>query len=115
PALGNSDSFIGSPAFDRRFRHALSNFPASALRLERGFADIKPFLAELSRLQHQKILFVLRQDTSAPNVERSFHLQAIALWLLAGLTGVVLVLVFGQTLARQTFLESNENPALRSL
>src|SRR5205823_999472 len=115
PPQFGTPSILASAAFDRTYRHTFSNFTADAIRLKRGFADIDPFLNGLHRFQGKKILFPLRQDTSAPNVERSFHLQSIALWLLAGLMAVVVILVFGQTLARQTYLESDENPALRSL
>jgi hypothetical protein len=37
------------------------------------------------------------------------------LWLLAGLAGMAFVLIFGQTLARQVFLEADDHPSLRAL
>jgi hypothetical protein len=61
------------------------------------------------------VVFLFRQIDQARNIERSFHLQAVALWLLAAVTSLVTILVFSQTLARQTFLESVEYPTLRSL
>ena len=103
PFLTDTPGAIMSPAFARLHRGELAGFPVSLVRLKRGFTDIPPFLDGLHRLAHHKVLFIERQDNQAANVQRSFHLQAIALWLLAGLTGVVAILVFGQTLARQTF------------
>jgi predicted lysophospholipase L1 biosynthesis ABC-type transport system permease subunit len=114
PFLTDTPGALMSPGFAPAHRD-LAGFPASLVRLQRGFADIPSFLDGLHRLAHHKVLFIERQDSQAANVQRSFHLQAIALWLLAGLTGLVAILVLGQTLARQTFLESDENPTLSSL
>jgi ABC-type lipoprotein release transport system permease subunit len=115
PFLTETPGALMSPAFARVHGSDLGGFSVSLVRLRRGFADIPSFLGGLHRLAHHKVLFIERQDNQAANVQRSFHLQAVALWLLAGLTGVVALLVFGQTLARQTFLESNENTTLSSL
>jgi hypothetical protein len=115
PTLTDTPTPIVSRAFDTKYRGKLFAFDVSAVRLKGGFADIPAFLDGITRLTHGKPLFTLRQDTQAANVERSFHLQAVALWLMAGLTALVVLLVFSQTLARQTFLESGENPTLSSL
>ncbi len=53
--------------------------------------------------------------TQAANTERSIHLQAVALWLVAALLAVISVLVLGQLLARMSFLDSVEYAALRAL
>ena len=115
PTLTDIPSPIVSRAFDERYHGEFQSFAVASVRLRHGFADIPSFLAGVSRLTGGKPLFTERQDTQAANVERSFHLQAVALWLMAGLTALVVLLVFGQTLARQTFLESGENPTLSSL
>jgi putative ABC transport system permease protein len=115
PTLTDIPGPIMSRAFDDKYHAEFQNFPVATVRLKGGFADIPRFLDGITKLTHGKPLFTLRQDTQAANVERSFHLQAVALWLMAGLTALVVLLVFSQTLARQTFLESNENPTLNSL
>jgi ABC-type lipoprotein release transport system permease subunit len=115
PALGNTPAFLASHAFDRKSHAVLDAAQALLVRLRHGFADLPAFVRGAHRLVGHKLLFVLRQDASAKNVDRSLHLQAIALWLLAGLTALVTLLVFGQTLARQTTLESTENGTLGSL
>jgi putative ABC transport system permease protein len=115
PTLTDTPTPIVSRAFDEKWRGELTVIDVAGVRLRNGFADIPAFLQGIARLTHGKPLFTLRQDTQAANVERSFHLQAIALWLMAGLTALVVLLVFSQTLARQTFLESGENPTLSSL
>ena len=53
--------------------------------------------------------------TQAANTERSIHLQAVALWLVAALLAVISVLVLGQLLARMSFLDSVEYRTLRAL
>ena len=53
--------------------------------------------------------------TQAANTERSIHLQAVALWLVAALLAAISVLVLGQLLARMSFLDSVEYAALRTL
>jgi hypothetical protein len=54
-------------------------------------------------------------DVQAKVVRRAIHLQAIALWLLAGLIGVLWLLLCGQLVARQAGLQASENPALRAI
>jgi putative ABC transport system permease protein len=57
---------------------------------------------------------VSNKDLEA-GTRRSFHLQAIALWLLGGLIAIVCMLIFGQSIARQVTIESADAPALRAL
>src|SRR5207248_8875639 len=49
------------------------------------------------------------------NTQHSIHLQAVALWLLAGLLALTTALVLFQLLMRQSLLESAEYPDLRAL
>jgi FtsX-like permease family/MacB-like periplasmic core domain len=51
----------------------------------------------------------------ASAIHRSSHFQSVALWLIAALTAVTAVGVFGQALARQTSWESTEDPILLAL
>ena len=57
----------------------------------------------------------LIRSQQAANVQRSIHLQAVALWLLGGLLGLVTLGVLGQLLARQAFVEAAEHSTLRAL
>ena len=85
------------------------------VRLVRGQNDVPAFIAGVERLARGKlVLFATQRQQTAP-IQRSFHLQAIALWILAALVALAAALVFSQTLARQAFLESTEAPALRAL
>jgi hypothetical protein len=115
PTLGNAPAIVLGRAFLERYRDRLFSFDGSAIRLKRGATDVPAFQRQASRLGRGKVVFLFRQIDQARNIDRSLHLQALALWLLAGVTGIVTLLVFSQTLARQTFLESLEYPTLRSL
>jgi ABC-type lipoprotein release transport system permease subunit len=115
PTLGNEPAVLLSRSFLSRYLGKILSFESSIIRLKHGAADVPAFGREVQRMSGGKVVFLFRQIDQARNIDRSFHLQAIALWLLAGVTGLVTVLVFSQTLARQTYLESVEYPTLRSL
>jgi hypothetical protein len=59
------------------------------------------------------ILFTGQDQENA--VQRSSHYQGVALWVIAGLTMVTAIGIFGQALARQAFWESTEDPVLLAL
>lgn len=85
------------------------------VRLARGDADVDAFLAELQRRgAGQQPDVVVQRDRTA-SVERSIHIQAMALWLLALLTAAAGALIGGQLLARMTMLESVDHPTLSAL
>lgn len=106
-----------TPAFYRKYARSEALPPRDSLvvRLERGQADVPAFLAEVERLaQGKPLLYVTAAQQKAPT-QRSFHLQALALWILAGLVALAAALVLAQSLARQTLLESTDMPTLRAL
>ncbi|MEX1008511.1 MAG: FtsX-like permease family protein [Acidimicrobiia bacterium] len=85
------------------------------VRLERGEADRAAFVRGLEKRSDGRPVRLVAQHDQAANVQRSMHLQAVALWLLAGLVAVVAVLVLGQVLGRNAFLESTDYSTLGSL
>ena len=107
-----------TPAFYHRYEHSellKPQWPSLLVRLKHGEQDVPAFVAEVERLSAGKpTLPQTQQDQSAP-VRRSFHLQALALWILAALVGLTAALVFSQLIARQAFLDSAEAPTLRAL
>lgn len=114
---GSGVLFHMTPAFYRTYAgtEVLPKRDSLVVRLKRGQGDVSAFIAGVEKLARGKpFLFVTESQSTAP-IQRSFHLQAIALSLLAGLVGLTALLVFGQTLARQVFLESAEVPTLRAL
>jgi FtsX-like permease family/MacB-like periplasmic core domain len=105
-----------TPAFWRTHRTDVSEaFPQAALRLRHGAADVAAVQRELTRLAHGKIPGGVPGAAQSASTERSIHLQAVALWLLAGILGAIGALVLGQVLARLSFTESSDYAALRAL
>ncbi len=95
-----------TPAFARLHRHTLDASLTTALRLTEGAAGTHIVTSELSKRAAGKPVqeFALRDQ--ANNTQRSIHLQAIALWILAGLLAVIGLLVVTQFFARQSWLEA---------
>ncbi len=103
-----TDTVWATPAFYRAHRSGLDNYTGVALRLRHGSADLPAVRREMSRLTGGKYVQSYPLATQAANTERSIHLQAVALWLVAALLAVISVLVLGQLLARMSFLDSVE-------
>ena len=78
--------------------------------------DVAGFEADVKRVPGTaSVLFFNSERDQTASVQRSIHVQAVALWLLAALVGVSGLLVLAQTLARQALLESSDYPTLRAL
>lgn len=103
-----------TPAFWQQHHGEYPAGDTLAVRLRHGAADIEAYTTEVERLGGGQAYF-----TSIPaqraNVERSLHLEALAVAVLAAVAGLSMLAVLGQTLARQTHLESAATPALRAL
>jgi FtsX-like permease family len=104
-----------TPAFWHLHRANLQTFPGAALRLRHGAADVAAVDRALARLTRGLNAASVPLAPQAANTERSIHLQAVALWLLAGFLGVIGVLVLGQLLVRLSFVEACDCAALRAL
>lgn len=115
PHLTFQPSLLLTPAFYRQNAERFSHLGGVIVRLRHGARDVPAFERDLERLAGGDIFFTIKSADHNANVQRSIHLQAVALWLLAGLTAVASLLVFSQTLARQMLLESSDHPTLRSL
>ncbi|HYB86128.1 MAG TPA: FtsX-like permease family protein [Streptosporangiaceae bacterium] len=116
PQTGTGTDFVwATPAFYARHHSGLEIYPGVALWLRRGAADIPPVLREINQLTHGRPPLIYPLATQSANTERSIHLQAVALWLLALLLGLIGVLVIGQLLARQSSLEADDFGTLRAL
>ncbi|HZA74810.1 MAG TPA: ABC transporter permease [Acidimicrobiales bacterium] len=85
------------------------------VRLRDGVDGVNAFNAALDRLSDGPAYDSLAQADQATAVERSIHLQAVALWLLAGLVTVSATLIVAQLLSRLTLLEGQDHPTLGAL
>jgi ABC-type antimicrobial peptide transport system permease subunit len=120
PYLGDIPTLLGTPALYEKTKPSVrpgeNAFLAAMIKLKRGSADLAAYHSALDRLAQGKVVpFAADARDSARNVDRSFGLQASALWLVAAAAALAFALVFSQTLSRETFIESTEYPTLRSL
>ncbi len=104
-----------TPAFHRVADGSLDAFETVLVRLQHGARDLPALYTELQRRSGGKPSNVFALSDQTVNTQRSIHLQAVALWMLAGLVAVAGGLVVTQLLIRQGHLESRENSALRAL
>jgi ABC-type lipoprotein release transport system permease subunit len=104
-----------TPAFLRSATATLGTYETVAVRLRNGARDVPAFEGEIQRLAGGRPATVTALADQRANTQRSIHLQAVALWLLAGLFALAAALVIAQLLTRQSHLESGEYPDLRAL
>jgi hypothetical protein len=100
------------------FVHAHPNLevtPITVMRLARGAADGPTVNAAVARLGHGRPNESFLFTAQAANTQHSIHLQAIALWVLAGLLALAGLIVGAQLLSRQAAVESEGYRELRAL
>jgi ABC-type lipoprotein release transport system permease subunit len=120
-AGGYLPGVIVSPGFARAHPAFITpHDTAAAIRFRHGQADRVAFRTEISQIAHSlpphtRIQIPFNQFTQTVGVQQTTRAQAIALDVLAALVALAGLAIFGQALARQTFLESIEYPTLRSL
>jgi ABC-type lipoprotein release transport system permease subunit len=110
-----TDVAWATPAFYKANVDHLTSYPSTVLRLRHGARDVPAAQEALSRLAGGKPLTAFALAEQSANTQRSIHLQAVALWLLAGLLALTAIMVLAQMLMRQTVLESSDFPQLRAL
>lgn len=109
-----------TPAFFEAHRTQAQEYGFEVIRLRHGKDDVAAFRAGMNRLlrRHgQNPNDALVSDRTEPfaQVERAIQPQTLALGVFAGLAGVVFLLIVGQVLARQIYLDSGEHPTLRAI
>jgi FtsX-like permease family len=87
-------------------------FPFYHVRLAHGEADFAGFAAAVARTYGSG---VQNLDTVATAVTAAVHPQAVAWWVVAGLTAVTFLLVTGQALARQGAADDADGPVLSAI
>ena len=121
PGLGYPELHL-TPAFHRRYKAQSPTFDALDLKL-RNDSDTTAVADELQTAIVRKpgpgptsnrIQF-FDEVANARAIARTIHIQAIALWLLAALAGAASLLILGQALVRESFVETHEYPTLRAL
>ncbi|MGB6618443.1 MAG: hypothetical protein WBE95_30525, partial [Trebonia sp.] len=116
PQYGPGVDFIwATPAFVRVYGARLLDSPGVVVRLRHGAADIPALDQEISRMAGGKFISGYPFGPQAANTEHSIHLQAVALWLLAGALAVLGVLILGQLHARLTAADQADSGTLRAI
>jgi putative ABC transport system permease protein len=104
-----------TPAFTERYGSDLTGNEILFVDLA-DVTDLASFRSDVARLSGgTAVFFGLTQADHKSNVDRTLHLAAIVLWLLAGLIAFATVLVSIQALSRQAFVESIDQAVLRAL
>jgi ABC-type lipoprotein release transport system permease subunit len=116
PLPGQFRSFLHlTPAFYQRHAAILSRTEDLVVRL-RPDSDMAAFKAAVEDVSGGATVFYgITQAKHAANVERALHLQALVLWLLAGLIVGASLLVVAQALLREGRVESLDDPTLRAM
>ena len=116
PQYGPGVDFIwATPAFVRVYGARLLDAPGDAVRLRHGAADVPALEQEINRMGGGKFANDYPLGPQAANTEHSIHLQAVALWVLAGVLAVLGLLILGQLHARLAYSESADFGALRGI
>ena len=112
PQYGPGVDFIwATPAFVRAYGARLQDTPGDAVRLRHGAADVPALEREINRMGGGKFVNDYPLGPQAANTEHSIHLQAVALWVLAGVLAVLGLLILGQLHARLTYSRIRRTPA----
>ncbi len=109
----NEPNFYLTPAFYQAHRTSAAGYEFSLIRLRPG--QTAQAEQQLQALGGQQEVGVQPLADQARDVNRSIHLVAVGLWLLAGLLALVAVLVLAQLLARQIALDATGYPVLHAL
>jgi ABC-type lipoprotein release transport system permease subunit len=107
-----SDDLYTTQAFDRAYDAKTLTLDAYFLRLRHGSASLPEFQVQARRLGALSLSDLHAQDTA---IELSIHPQAVGWWILAGLAGLVGLIVIAQALARQAAVEAGAFATLRAL
>ena len=111
--LGNTPALYVSPSFIDAHEDDLWLCDGGVAHLRGGFAGLTPFLAEVYGLESRA--FVLNMTVEKVAVERTTHLAAIVLRMVAGLAAIAAIMVLGQFLTRRTSLGAIDTPVLRAV
>jgi len=119
PAVGASPAFSSvyvTPAFvgSNHIRPSPGD-AALLIRLRRGAAGRDAFVRQMRAAGLGGVDVPFVQQVQTAGIQRSIRLESQALWALSVLIGLAAFAIVGQSLARQTYLDSADLPALWAL
>jgi len=108
---------IATAAFYQKYAASVGNFTGMSFQLKQGAAGLSAFVAQVRHLAGNDAQFELGDDNAAAGAfaQRGTTLEALALLVFAIIVALALLVVVGQSLARQTYAAAGDFPALRSL
>ncbi|HEX3713939.1 MAG TPA: FtsX-like permease family protein [Trebonia sp.] len=116
PQYGTGIDYVwATPAFARQYASRLPVITEVAVRLLRGGADVPALENEISRTASGKAVSDYPLSAQAGNTESTIHLQAVVLWLLAGVLALLGLIIVWQLLSRFAVLESAGFSGLRAV
>ena len=117
PQFGTGINVVwATPAFHRLHQHQpLDIFLGAVLRLHPGTGGVTAIQHSASRLAHGRLTLAYPIAAQSINTQRSIHLQAVTLWLLAALLAAAGLLIARQLLTRLVAAESGPNDSLCAL
>lgn len=104
-----------TPAFGRAYEDRVATIPVLAVNLKRGAADLASFKAGAERLSGGAPVNFDAISESAKEVNRTLHVQAVALRLFAMLAGLASIVILAQAMGRETAGQALDQPALKAL
>jgi len=114
--IGQGD-VIATAAFYQEHAAAVGNFEGISFQLKQGAAGLSAFVSQVKRVAGNDAQIELGDDNAAAGTfaQRGTTLEALALLVFAIIVALALVVVVGQSLARQAYAAAGDFPALRSL
>jgi hypothetical protein len=108
---------IATAALYRKYAASVGNFAGISFQLTRGAAGLAAFEAQVRRLAGNNAQVELGTDnaTAGAFAQRGTTLEALALLVFGIIVALALLVVVGQSLARQAYAAAADFPVLRSL
>jgi hypothetical protein len=112
------DNLYMTSAFLRRYASALGvpydqvpGMEGTAIRLRRGPADIPAFTAAVRRVAggHAQVQAGGGPSSGSDQTQRAIHVQALGMYLFAGLAALATFLIVGQALSRQVQIDARDH------
>jgi hypothetical protein len=108
---------IATAAFYQKYGASVGNFAGISFQLTRGAAGLPAFGAQVKRLAGDSAQIELGDDNAAAGAfaQRGTAVETLALLLFGVIVALAMLVVVGQSLARQVHAATADFPALRAL
>jgi hypothetical protein len=108
---------IATAAFYQKYKASIGNFTGISFQLTRGAAGLDAFAAQVKGLAGDSAQIELGDDNAAAGAfaQRGTAVEALALLLFGVIVALAMLVVVGQSLARQVHAATADFPALRAL